>query len=116
MNVCNMLSFRLISEVLIVIERRCHFKTLHFTSSACRPDITVMVDWALKINYLSIYLAQLPAERVLLRAAGDLSLSLWQLQVLCLLTGLLYLLGLYLPGSFNFIFPNVCNPQRWDVC
>ena len=28
-----------------------------FVPFLSRPDITVMVDWALKINYLSIYLS-----------------------------------------------------------
>ena len=39
---------------------------LFFTSTvqnSLRPDITVMVDWALKINYLSVYLNSLYSRR-----------------------------------------------------
>ena len=32
-------------------------KYVLFWQTEFRPDITVMVDWALKINYLSIYLS-----------------------------------------------------------
>ena len=34
----------------------CIISICYFLSSGHGPDITVMVDWALKINYLSIYL------------------------------------------------------------
>ena len=35
------------------------------------PDITVMVDWALKINYLSFYLSALPIARKLTVLHGE---------------------------------------------
>ena len=41
-----------LEEGLAVAKGTCHLISVR------RPDITVMVDWALKINYISIYLSQ----------------------------------------------------------